>query len=128
MGSLHEHLKADSTCSSLMEYCTDGWLDKNQMQGELRHDWAYRAVLTVHQRLLLRGTWLVIPSALQGDVLQRLHQGHLGVKQCRSRAKQRVFWHGDTVLKCRTCIQEKEHQRAADANRDATQALANLGS
>ncbi|KAJ8355042.1 hypothetical protein SKAU_G00226090 [Synaphobranchus kaupii] len=70
LSSLHEHLEADSTCSALMEYCTDGWPDKSQLQGELRHYWADRAVLTVHDGLLLRGTRLVIPSALQGDVLR----------------------------------------------------------
>ena len=61
-----------------MEYCTDGWPDKSRLQGVLKHYWADRAVLTVHDGLLLRGTRLVIPSALQGDVLQRLHEGHLG--------------------------------------------------
>ncbi|KAJ7996477.1 hypothetical protein DPEC_G00237470 [Dallia pectoralis] len=115
LSSLREHLKADSTCSALMEYCTDGWPDKSQLQGALRHYRPDRAVLTVHDGLLLRGTRLVIPFSLQGDVLQRLHEGHLGVTKCRGRAKQTVWWPGlssqlnDMVLKCRTCIQERRN-------------------
>ncbi len=115
LSSLREHLKADSTCSALMEYCTGGWPDKSQLQGELRHYWPDRAVLTVHDGLLLRGTRLVIPFVLQGDVLQRLHEGHLGVTKCRGRAKQTVWWPGlssqlnDMIRKCRTCIQERKN-------------------
>ncbi len=115
LSSLREHLKADSTCSALMEYCTGGWPDQSQLQGELRHYWPDRAVLTVHDGLLLRGTRLVIPFVLQGDVLQRLHEGHLGVTKCRGRAKQTVWWPGlssqlnDMILKCRTCIQERKN-------------------
>lgn len=115
LSSLREHLKADSTCTALMQYCTDGWPDKSRLQGELRHYWADRAVLTVHDGLLLWGTRLVIPSALQGDVLQKLHEGHLGVTKCRGRAKQTVWWPGlgsqlnDMVLNCRTCIQERRN-------------------
>ncbi len=115
LSCLREHLKVDSTCSALMEYCTGGWPDKSQLQGELRHYWPDRAVLTVHDGLLLRGTRLVIPFVLQGDVLQRLHEGHLGVTKCRGRAKQTVWWPGlssqlnDMILKCRTCIQERKN-------------------
>ena len=99
-----------------MEYCTtDGWPDKSQLQGVLRPYWADRAVLTVNNGLLLWGTRLVIPSALQGGVLQRLHEGNLGVTKCRGRAKQTVWWPGlssqlnDMVHKCRTCIQERRN-------------------
>ncbi|KAJ7988619.1 hypothetical protein DPEC_G00311090 [Dallia pectoralis] len=35
LSSLRENLKADSTCSALIEYCTDGWPDKSQLQGSL---------------------------------------------------------------------------------------------
>lgn len=115
LASLREHLKADSTCSTLMKYCTDGWPDKSQLQGELKRYWEDMAVLTVHDGLLLRGTRLVIPSALQGDVLHRLHEGHLGVTKCRGRAKDTVWWPGlssqlnNMVLKCKICIKERQN-------------------
>lgn len=79
LSSLREHIKADITCSTLMKHCTLGWPDKSQMQGKLRKSWAERASLTVHDGLLLQGTRLVIPSALSSNVLQRLHEGHMGV-------------------------------------------------
>lgn len=113
LSCLREHLQADSTCSVLMKYCTDGWPDKSRLHGVLRCYWAERAVLTVHNGLLLRDTRLVIPSALRGDVLQRLHVGHQGVTKYRSQAKRTVWWPGlssqlkDMVLHCKTCIQER---------------------
>ncbi|XP_023806890.1 uncharacterized protein K02A2.6-like isoform X1 [Oryzias latipes] len=113
LSNLRDHLKADSACAALMEFCRDGWPDKNRLQGVLKQYWAERAVLTVHDGLLLRGTRLVIPSSLRNDVLEKLHEGHMGVTKCRERAKQTVWWPGlsnqlsDMVLRCRTCIQER---------------------
>ena len=46
--------------------------------------------LTVDGGLLMRGNRLVIPSALQAEVLTQLHVGHQGIQKCRERAKQSV--------------------------------------
>lgn len=55
-GDYLSSLKAHSTSSTLMKYCAHGWPDKSLLQGELRKYWAERALLTVHDGLLLRGT------------------------------------------------------------------------
>lgn len=79
----------------------------------IKNDWPERATLTVKDGLLLKGTRLVIPSALRNDVLAKLHEGHLGIVKCKARARESVWWTGlsqqvnDMVLRCRTCIQER---------------------
>ena len=50
--------------------------------------------LAVDGGLLMRGNRLVIPSALQAEVLTQLHVGHQGIQKCRERAKQSVWWPG----------------------------------
>ncbi|XP_072557014.1 uncharacterized protein [Paramormyrops kingsleyae] len=39
-----------------MKFCLEGWPDRNQLQGPVRQYWQERAVLSVHDGLLLRGT------------------------------------------------------------------------
>ena len=63
----------------------------------------------VIQNLIMKGMRILIPSNLRLDVLDKIHQGHLGITKCRERAKQSVWWPGlstqvqDMVQSCRTC-------------------------
>ncbi|KAI4878431.1 hypothetical protein NFI96_003729 [Prochilodus magdalenae] len=108
-----EHLKADSVCSRVMGMCQDGWPEFSCSTGPEKQYWKECAFLTVHDVLLLKGTRLVIPSALRNDILAKLHEGHQGVVKCRERARPSVWWPGlsqqlhEPVLNCRTCIAER---------------------
>lgn len=62
---LQEQLQSDSVCSQVMKYCAEGWPDRNQLRGALKNYWPERAVLCVHNGLLLRGTRLIIPANMQ---------------------------------------------------------------
>lgn len=114
---LREQLQSDSVCSQVMKFCAEGWPDRNQLQGVVKHYWSERAVLSVHNGLLLRGTRLVIPANMRNAVLDKIHEGHQGVVKCRERARQAVWWPGlsnqisELVLKCRLCIQERVNVR-----------------
>lgn len=110
---LREQLQDDSVCTQVMRYCVEGWPDRNQLQGPVKHYWHERAALSVHNGLLLRGSRLVIPANMRDDVLEKIHEGHQGVVKCRERASQTVWWPGlsnqirELVLKCRECIKER---------------------
>ncbi|XP_054706630.1 uncharacterized protein K02A2.6-like [Uloborus diversus] len=54
--------------------------------------WKSKDELTFSDRLLLKGPRLVIPKKLQKDILRRIHDGHIGINKCRSRAKESVWW------------------------------------
>ena len=59
--------------------------------------------------LVFKGKRIVIPSALRGEIMKRIHMGHMGIVKCKSRAKEVIFWpnmHGqieDMVSSCLTC-------------------------
>ena len=52
---------------------------------------------------------IVIPKEMRREMLLRVHEGHLGIETCRSRARMALFWPGmnadieKTVANCGTC-------------------------
>lgn len=71
----------------------------------------------VAESVLLRGSQVVVPAALQGEVLQLIHEGHLGVARSKARARESVWWPGisrrikDLVENCQQCAMVRQ-QRA----------------
>lgn len=79
---LKRQLSTDSVCSQVIKYCQEGWPDRNRLDVLVRPYWVDRAVLSVHDGLLLRGTRLIIPSTMRNSVLEKIHEGHQGVVKC----------------------------------------------
>lgn len=113
MAQLKEQLKEGSVCSDVISFCQRGWPDHNQLTGPVKVYWPERAVLTVHDDLLLKGSRLVIHTAMRNSVLDALHEGHQGMTRCRERARETVRWPGlssqlnELVRNCKTCIKER---------------------
>ncbi len=63
----------------------------------------------------MKGTRLVIPTSLQRQTLDQIHEEHQGITKCRQRAKISVWWPGisaqikDTVEQCKTCCKHRQH-------------------
>ena len=63
-----------------------------------------------HEGLFLKDQQIAVPSALRSEMKPILHQGHLGIENCKRRARQAVFWPlinkelEDTISKCPTCL------------------------
>ena len=107
------HQDEDEICSSLKEFCREGWPDKHRLKFARLPYWQYRGEITVQQGTLMKGDRVIIPSALRLDVLDKIHTGHQGIQKCRERAKSGVWWPGlskqieDLVKECPTCIKTK---------------------
>lgn len=113
MAQLRGQLQQDSVCSEVMSYCHKKWPDRSKRTGPVKAYWPDKAILTVYDGLLLRGSRLVIPSAMRNSVLDALHEGHQGVTRCRERAREAVWWPGlssqlkELVRNCTICIKER---------------------
>ncbi|XP_030587995.1 uncharacterized protein K02A2.6-like [Archocentrus centrarchus] len=76
-----------------------------------------RADLCVANGLLLRQNRILIPQSMRRDMLQRIHEGHLGVEKCKRRAREAVYWPGinrdieEMVQKCETCLKHRYKQQ-----------------
>ncbi|XP_077525587.1 uncharacterized protein LOC144136799 [Haemaphysalis longicornis] len=69
----------------------------------------FAAELSTIQGILLKGTKVVVPKSMRAEMLQRIHEGHLGMNKCKAKARLLVFWPGlngdiETMLKeCAVC-------------------------
>lgn len=74
--------------------------------GELK---AVMTELSVVNGVLLKGSKVVIPTAMRKEILKRIHHGHLGLNKCRARARSLVYWPGmnaditELIRQCETC-------------------------
>ncbi|KAL5020662.1 hypothetical protein ScPMuIL_002255, partial [Solemya velum] len=92
---IRDELKNDSVCAELIRYISTEWpQEKSQVSDSVRPYWNLRGELTVNEELLMKGCRLVIPVKLQGEFLEKLHEGHLGITKCRERAKISIWWPG----------------------------------
>ena len=64
------------------------------MASHLKHRKQSRhlGIPTFHDGLLVRGDRIVVPFSLRKQILERIHEGHMGVAKCRECAAQSVWW------------------------------------
>ena len=107
--AIREAQASDEVCQKLFDYCKHGWELVHNSLGALCPYHSVASQLTVHDGLSLKGTRIVIPSALRLDILDQLHSGHQGITKYRTRAQQSVWWPGlgmqlqDLVQNCSQC-------------------------
>ena len=94
---LHEYQKAqnaDPLCSLMIKYCQSGWPNKQRIDEAIKPYWEARGELTLHDHLLLHGTHIVVPAAMQRETLMKIYQGHQGIQRYCHRARTSVWWPG----------------------------------
>jgi hypothetical protein len=77
--------------------------------------WKFQDEIYEVNGLLFFGQKLIIPEKLRLDILRRIHESHLRMEKCKSRARAVAYWPGMSadierlVAKCSTCL---KHQRS----------------
>lgn len=90
LGRIKSEQQSDYICKNMIKYCLKGWPAKNGLAGGLLPYFAFKDNISYAGGYLLYNSRLVIPSALQVEILNNIHSGHLGVSKCRARASQSV--------------------------------------
>ena len=108
--------KADKEMRMLYTYIKNGWSSKTNF--DLRNYAVFKNEFSLQDSLIYRGARLVIPPSLRKEVLNRLHEGHIGTDAIKSIARQCVWWpsidHDIQMLvkTCTECCESKSHSRA----------------
>ena len=79
--------------------------------------WNYRDELTVTQGLIVKGQKTAVPSSLRGEMLEKLHERHLGINKTIARARDVLFWPRmsveitEKIKNCPVCLQKRPSQQ-----------------
>ena len=102
--------REDQELQEVTKLVLNGW-PKYQMQvpENVRSFFPYRGELSYVDGKLIYRDQIVIPASMREEILQRIHDGHLGVTKCLERANSSVWWPGiskdikERVSRCDFC-------------------------
>ncbi|XP_024880926.1 uncharacterized protein K02A2.6-like [Temnothorax curvispinosus] len=112
---IREMQDKDMVMQDVLKYVREGWPRyRRDVPEKLLPYFEEKGILTVTpDGTLLCGTRIHIPKGLRNEVLEKIHQGHLGEKKCQGRARQSVWWPGVNAdvrarcLKCTICLEHR---------------------
>lgn len=87
---------SSSSMKLLREIVMKGWPDSiKSCDKAIRMYWPFRDELGIDDKYLCKGTRVIIPDDVkraQAEMLNRLHEGHLGVNRTLCKAREAIFW------------------------------------
>ena len=117
--SIRAATQRDEQLTTVKQLILNGWpVDRNQCPRDCRPYWNVRAELTVVDNIVYKGMQIVMPSVLCKDMLRKVHEGHMGIEECRRRARESMYWpnmNSDVSLMVEHCDQCLKHQASQQA-------------
>ena len=81
--------------SSLVTTILEGWPEeRSQVPDEVKPFWNFREELDYADGVVYKGERLVIPPSMRKYVLKCIHNSHMGIEKCKSRARDSCYWPG----------------------------------
>lgn len=100
----------DNVMTALMEAIRKGWPEnKANVVESIKPYYNIRDELVINNHLVFKGNRLLIPQKMRSEMLDRLHQPHLGIEATLKLARETVYWRGITddikqiIQKCEIC-------------------------
>ena len=94
--------------------CQSGWpKTAKNVPVNVRKYWNFRDELHVFDGIVFKNKCIVEPVSLQNSMLDLIHESHLGMEKCKSRARHLLYWPRmtldieDIVSNCVVCCEYK---------------------
>ncbi|KAK2178575.1 hypothetical protein NP493_538g00010 [Ridgeia piscesae] len=84
------HTKEDEELKDVLNAVHFGW--ESEHAQSLKPYYHFRGDITEIDGVLVKGPKVIIPKTQQGDMLKKIHEGHLGIEKCQARARQVMYW------------------------------------
>lgn len=104
----------DFLLSKLKNIVLAGWPnDKSKVDKELLPFWNFRDEINLIDNVLFKINAVIIPKSMQKEILQKVHEGHLGSRYCINRIRDKIFWpniYSQIKDYCNNCFTCSVHQ------------------
>lgn len=101
---IREETQKDVNIKTALEYTVSGWPTyKQDVKLAARDLFAIRGELSVCDGILIRSERIVVPYSLRPEILERIHDGHMGIIKCHEWANQ----------SCLVATHQQRHPRAS---------------
>ena len=104
--------------SELHQLVIKGWPDtKQEVPHSVRAYWNVRDEIATLDGLIYKGHRIVVPPSHREDLLQRIHESHMGMAKSKQRARDTLFWPGmnaaieGMVRNCEECSKYSPQQQ-----------------
>ena len=105
----------DESLQILKAAIQQGWPeDKSALRAIISPYFNVRNEMSVQDGLIFKGERVVVTQSCRGELLRRIHNSHLGVNGCLSRARKCLYWPGktgDIKNQVSTCEAHREYER-----------------
>ena len=112
-----EETAADPVLQLLKKYTFEGWpVNKKLLDPRVAPYFQHQHDIVYHNGILLKGNRIIVPSSMQKEMKQLIHQGHFGIEICKTRARSCLYWPNlnkhidDMIANCNTCLEFRNRQ------------------
>ena len=78
-----------------MHLCIDGWPnDKSKIPAACLPFWTFRDEISFNDGVLFKGEKVIIPRAMQPEMLKLIYGSRLGIDKCKRQARDVLYWPG----------------------------------
>ena len=79
----------------LKETITSGWPETRvEAPASTLPYWDVRDKLSEIDGIILKGERVLVPPSMRKEMLERIHQGHMGIEKSKRRARDVLYWPG----------------------------------
>ena len=79
--------------NTLKDTVYSGWpVKQNELPSIIQPYWSYIDEIAIEAGILFKGSRLIIPKAMQSEIMKKLHAAHQGAEKTKLRARSCVFW------------------------------------
>ncbi|XP_056109383.1 uncharacterized protein K02A2.6-like [Rhinichthys klamathensis goyatoka] len=100
----------DPEMQKLKEYSIKGWPTvKKTVHKDVQKYWTHKEEISYTSGLVFKASKLVIPNKMRKQMLDKIHESHLGMVKSKERARDIIYWPGMSdeiekmVSQCATC-------------------------